>query len=137
MIFATDHEGVQALLDDGTLGCSKSYLSAVDQEVNMAKKMHDLHSWESNAFMVRHHLQHFSLLTYKTALHGDPTYQDRHHCTHYPDGHDHLYEGQYFGFTTHPYETIFVKANRDINPTMIAKLTEWHDNMKYSSYDWC
>jgi hypothetical protein len=45
--------------------------------------------------------------------------------------------GRYFGFNLHPYETLFVKANRDIDPKMIEKLTQWHDNMKYSSYDVC
>ena len=43
----------------------------------------------------------------------------------------------YFGFNVHPYETIFVKANRDVDPNMIEKFAEWHDNMNYSSWDVC
>lgn len=46
-------------------------------------------------------------------------------------------EGWYFGFNLHPYETIFMKANRNVNPLMMAKMTEWHMRMNYSSYDYC
>ena len=45
--------------------------------------------------------------------------------------------GGYFGFNVHPYETLFVKSNRNIEPNMIKKLEEWHDTMNYSSWDVC
>lgn len=47
------------------------------------------------------------------------------------------FNNRYFGFNMHPYETLFVKANRDVDIKMVSKLTEWHDRMKYSSYDKC
>ena len=43
----------------------------------------------------------------------------------------------YFGFNVHPYETLFVKSNRDIEPVMIDKLTAWHDNMNITSWEAC
>lgn len=61
---------------------------------------------------------------------------DREHCADTGNA-DHAFEGRYFGFNLHPYETIFAKANRDLNPVMLGKLTEWHLGMNYSSYDYC
>jgi hypothetical protein len=43
----------------------------------------------------------------------------------------------YFGFNVHPYETLFVKSNRNIQPKLMGKLEEWHDRMNYSSWDVC
>jgi hypothetical protein len=39
----------------------------------------------------------------------------------------------------HPYETIYIKANRDIHidPKPIKKLTRWHNNSNYSSWQIC
>ncbi|KAH8673926.1 hypothetical protein BX600DRAFT_433532 [Xylariales sp. PMI_506] len=39
---------------------------------------------------------------------------------------DILWDKQYYGANIHPYETLFMKANRDIDPTMVKLLTEWH-----------
>ena len=39
---------------------------------------------------------------------------------------DVLFNGQYFGGNVHPYETVFMKANRDVDPTTLNLLTEWH-----------
>jgi hypothetical protein len=50
---------------------------------------------------------------------------------------DLLFQGKYFGSTIHPYETIFIKANRDIDPTLINLLTDWHKSSGKSSYDLC
>ncbi|KAI9841315.1 MAG: hypothetical protein M1838_003623 [Thelocarpon superellum] len=47
------------------------------------------------------------------------------------------WNGNYFGSNMHAYEAIFVKANRDIDPTGLEHLTEWHDRMGYSSYEVC
>jgi hypothetical protein len=50
---------------------------------------------------------------------------------------DVLWNGAYEGTTIHPYDTMFLKTNRDIDPTMVEKLTEWTDGSKYSSWDHC
>lgn len=39
---------------------------------------------------------------------------------------DPLYDRQYFGTNIHPYETIFTKANRDIDPLLIDLMTKIH-----------
>lgn len=50
---------------------------------------------------------------------------------------DFLYKDKYFGGNIHPYETIFVKANRDIDPEGLQHLTDWHLAMTTSSWDSC
>lgn len=39
---------------------------------------------------------------------------------------DVLWNGQYYGGNVHPYETVFMKANRDIDPKTVELLTKWH-----------
>ncbi|KAK7754215.1 hypothetical protein SLS62_003792 [Diatrype stigma] len=41
---------------------------------------------------------------------------------------DVLFNGAYFGANVHPYETVFMKANRDIDPRTLELLTGWHLN---------
>lgn len=50
---------------------------------------------------------------------------------------DILYNKKYYGANIHPYETIFIKANRDIDPIVLEKLTEWHLKNGVSSWDTC
>lgn len=53
----------------------------------------------------------------------------------WPD--DVLWEGKYFGTNVHPYETIFLKTNRDIDPVLVEDLTKWHLSQERSSWDMC
>lgn len=69
-----------------------------------------------------------------SAFHSDKDYID--HCDSGGNG-DVLWNGKYFGTNVHPYETIFMKTNRDIDPVLIEKLTKWKEGEKYSSYDHC
>lgn len=50
---------------------------------------------------------------------------------------DVLYDGKYYGSNLHPYELIFMKANRDIDPVLLEKMTEWHMNSDRDSYAMC
>lgn len=50
---------------------------------------------------------------------------------------DVLYDGKYFGTTVHPYETVFMKANRGIGDTTLSVLTKWHLARSVSSWDTC
>lgn len=50
---------------------------------------------------------------------------------------DHLWDGMYFGFNVHPYELIFMKANRDIDPELVKRMTEWHLKSRASSWATC
>lgn len=50
---------------------------------------------------------------------------------------DLLWQNKYFGMNAHPYETLFVKTNRDIDPVMIERLTDWHWRSAWRSWDAC
>ncbi|KAF8862970.1 hypothetical protein BDZ45DRAFT_645212 [Acephala macrosclerotiorum] len=50
---------------------------------------------------------------------------------------DILYEGRYYGSNVHPYELVFIKANRNIDPNLLEKMTAWHLNRNESSWDIC
>lgn len=50
---------------------------------------------------------------------------------------DFLFEGGYYGFNVHPFETLFVKSHRGIDESMLDKLSGWVDLSGYSSYDVC
>lgn len=59
------------------------------------------------------------------------------HCNEHPGTTDPQGNGYYDGMNYHPYETMFIKTNRGIDPNMIAKLTEWTDLANASSWDYC
>lgn len=50
---------------------------------------------------------------------------------------DVLYDKKYYGANIHPYETVFIKANRDIDAILVGKMTEWHLRNGHSSWDTC
>ncbi|GAM88308.1 hypothetical protein ANO11243_063410 [Dothideomycetidae sp. 11243] len=123
MAFATDSLGLSAFLAEDTFACANDHQGAIDHEVHMAEKLWTKYGWES-----------YGLLT---ALHGDPSYEGGRDCKATSETYDHMYDNGYFGFNVHPYETMFMKTNRKINPEMIRKFTSWFDRMNYSSYDHC
>jgi hypothetical protein len=53
------------------------------------------------------------------------------------DPNDFLYQGSYFGFSVHPYETLFIKSHRGIEDNMLEKLSVWSDMSGYTSEDVC
>lgn len=50
---------------------------------------------------------------------------------------DPLYDGMYYGSNIHPYETVFMKANREIDPILLEKMTEWHSSRPLDSWTTC
>ncbi|KUI56767.1 hypothetical protein VP1G_04138 [Cytospora mali] len=50
---------------------------------------------------------------------------------------DFWYNDRYFGTNIHPYETVFMKANRDIDPVLLERLTEWHLSANMTSWKTC
>ncbi|KAF3164347.1 hypothetical protein EYR41_001424 [Orbilia oligospora] len=54
-------------------------------------------------------------------------------CTHG----DIYWDKSYYGITVHPYEVMFQKANRDNDPDVLARFTEWTDGMQYNSWAVC
>jgi hypothetical protein len=69
-----------------------------------------------------------------TRFHADPDHMEN--CdTHHSE--DLLYDKGYDGVNLHPYETIFMKSNKGIDPLLLDRLSNWTDAAKYSSYDFC
>jgi hypothetical protein len=68
----------------------------------------------------------------ETAFYGDPEFEKN--C--WTTGNV-LYNTNYFGIDLSPYEMVFMKANRNIAPAVLARYTEWVDGRNYSSYDYC
>lgn len=50
---------------------------------------------------------------------------------------DVLYEGKYYGSSIHPYETVFIKANRNISPDLLSRMTEMHLSTPLDSWIAC
>jgi hypothetical protein len=69
-----------------------------------------------------------------SAYHGSTTYEKD--CNSSVNG-DVLFDKKYFGTNVHPFETVFIKTNRDIDPVGLMRLTEWTKGRKYSSFDFC
>jgi len=69
-----------------------------------------------------------------SAYHGNKEYEEARTCE---KNRDLLWEGKYFGISVHPFETVFMKANRDVSPLVLKRHSEWVDQRGYSSYDYC
>lgn len=70
-----------------------------------------------------------------SAYHAVDNYEDI--CDHTRETADVLWDGQYFGMNVHPFETVFIKSNRDVDPVTIDRLTQWTMSRGYSSYEHC
>lgn len=139
MIWATDTIGMGLLLDPelskpsesdywgtpddgvGLSGCYNEYNQAVHAEIG------------STSIITKAGYKADALLT---SFHKD-TDPETYCASIMPAVQDTLREGAYFGFSVHPYETIFLKTNRGISPSLVASFTQWSDDMGYSSYERC
>jgi hypothetical protein len=131
MIWATDELGMKALLHPpvgssvmdkygtpadavGLAGCYADMKKAVHGEIGATRA-------------VRRAGYHVDALM--TAFHGfdyaGEAYDYEAECAVHPVE-DVLWDRQYYGANVHPYESIFAKANRDIDPVLIQQLTAWH-----------
>ncbi|KAL0939761.1 uncharacterized protein CTRU02_206371 [Colletotrichum truncatum] len=142
MIWATDRIGMELLLDPfqglaasvgdgwgsredlvGLGGCYNEYIKAIHAEIGSTSIITGA-GYKVDVMM--------------TSYHGISTPDPRTYCTSIPSHvQDTLREGEYFGFTIHPYETIFIKTNRNINPAQIEHLSRWMGNGGYTSYEKC
>jgi hypothetical protein len=100
-------------------GCHSSWTKAAHARVGATSLLLE-HGFEVDLMMM--------------AFHGKPDYASE--CDTTQNG-DMLWNGKYFGSNVHPYETVFAKANRDIDPALIKHLTEWHLASGTSSWDTC
>ncbi|KAK8081832.1 hypothetical protein PG996_000613 [Apiospora saccharicola] len=138
MIFATDRVGMELMLyppvgssrpddygDEHDLvalqGCYPSMSKAIHGEVGTTGVVRGA-GYEVEALM--------SAFTKSRRNYADE-------CAEHPVA-DLLYDHQYYGSNLHPYETIFMKANRDIDPVLINDLSDWHVNGAFpNSWDMC
>lgn len=131
MIWATDSTGIDLLLNPppdpskpkdkqpvGIHGCFDGWGEAVQAEVG------------ASSVITR---AGYKLDVMMTAFHG---YDYLGKCDPSHNG-DVLWDKKYEGFNIHPYETIFIKTNRNIDPVMIEKMTQWVGGRNYSSWDVC
>ena len=132
MIWATDRTGIELLLHPP----ADPKLPADKQEVGINSCFH---TWETAVHAEVYATQIILAAGYETsvmmsAFHAKKTFvQD---CDKGGNG-DALWNGKYYGTNVHPYETVFMKSNRDIDPILMTRLTEWTDGSGYSSYDHC
>ncbi|KAF3930859.1 hypothetical protein ABW19_dt0203795 [Dactylella cylindrospora] len=116
MIWATDRIGLQVLLRNGIAVCFQDKDEAINAEIAATKHLKDA-GYEVEAMMA--------------AYHSDPNYQQT--CNH----DDVNWGGAYYGMTMHPFDTMFVKANRNIEEQGLETWTKWYDQMDYNSHDVC
>ncbi|KAK6360947.1 hypothetical protein TWF730_007062 [Orbilia blumenaviensis] len=115
MIFGTDRTGLLLFLPQ-IQTCFQTLDSAVGGETSCTSAVMD---------------RGFNVTALMTAFSADKDYANT--CDHG----DLLYDGHYYGITIHPYETMFQKANRDLAPLQLEKLTEWHSKAGYESWGVC
>ncbi|EKD13546.1 hypothetical protein MBM_08264 [Drepanopeziza brunnea f. sp. 'multigermtubi' MB_m1] len=119
MIYATDRIGLDIiLLPEGIGECFPSLQSAMNAEIRTTP-------------LVKSKGYHIDVMLANFQSEPDYAYEN---CT--VNG-EFLYDGAYYGFSVHPFETIFIKTNRGISPKLIDQHTEWVDASGYSSYDVC
>ncbi|KAI2466222.1 hypothetical protein F4781DRAFT_358423 [Annulohypoxylon bovei var. microspora] len=135
MIWATDDVGMKLLLyppanaskpdiygsaDDAVAfgGCYKEFHQAIHAEVGATGLMRNA-GYKVSALM--------------SAFQGDQYFDE---CEKHQK--DLLFDGKYFGTSLHPYETIFFKANRGIDPPTLDLLTHLHlSNYHDRSWELC
>ncbi|KAK6538095.1 hypothetical protein TWF694_010979 [Orbilia ellipsospora] len=116
MIWATDRIGLEILLQAGLKTCFKDKVEAIDLEIFASTRIQDA-GYQVDALM--------------TAFHTDLGYQaDCHHD-------DVNWEGGYFGMNLHPYDTMFLKANRGVAENVLTMFTDWFNKMEYDSHEFC
>ncbi|KXJ92026.1 hypothetical protein Micbo1qcDRAFT_183379 [Microdochium bolleyi] len=139
MIWATDDVGMALLLhpphkpnEDGTSSghpwtvgystCYATFWDAVESE-----------AWTTQ-MLLREGYHVKAMMSSWSAMPGD-TYWDE--CGYHPG--DPLMNGAYFGTNVHPYETLFFKTNRGIDPALLKMMTTLHSKPPSTkrSYDLC
>ncbi|KAK5655086.1 hypothetical protein OQA88_5985 [Cercophora sp. LCS_1] len=139
MIFATDDVGMGILLDP-----SRATSASVDDDFGTHNDPVGLsHCYAGWKEAVHAEVGTTGLITgagftvdaMMTSLHSEDGVSE--YCRLNPSSGDLLFDKKYFGSNIHPYETIFIKANRDIDHTLVNSLTKWHLKQKTTSYELC
>lgn len=150
MIWATDIIGLTALLFPTPAALSTYALNppaSADLDLERAAQTppqipginHCFHSWITAvtaevgaSSLIR--AAGYKLDVMMSAYHGIENYEEQ--CDSSENG-DVLRDKKYFGTNVHPFETVFVKTNREVDPVGFARLAEWVDGRGYSSYEFC
>lgn len=136
MIWATNSTGLELLLYPPQPDTIPEGLPADWKEVGINGCFH---TWDEAVHAEVFSTQIIRNAGHKIAVMMSAFYSDEDYIEHCDSGGngDVLWNGMYFGTNVHPYETIFMKTNRDIDPVLIDKLTNWKKGEGYSSYDHC
>lgn len=139
MLLATDDVGMSILLDpalalsapaDDFYGTAQDPVGFSPCYTTMKKAVHAEIGISSLILS-----QGFDIDVVMTAPHSAPSFDAFCDASGRPD--DFWYEGGYFGANIHPYETVFMKANRGIDQVLLDRLTEWHLRGNMSSWEAC
>jgi hypothetical protein len=103
----------------GINGCFHTWDSAVAAEISSTSLMKAA-GYKVDAMMA--------------AYHGMKEYEEGQTCR---ENRDVLFDGEYFGTNVHPFETGFMKSNRDVDPVGLERLSQWMGGRGYRSYDYC
>ena len=139
MLFATDDIGMSILLDPelATTIKNNDNFGTVDDPVGLSVCFDTLHKAVHSEISITELIrsQGYEVDVMLTSFHGansSATY-----CEENNNPEDVLYDGKYFGSTVHPYETVFMKANRGIGDATMTMLTKWHLNRGVNSWESC
>lgn len=111
---------VASLTIPGINSCPRNHAHAVALEVYATPLMKTA-GYEVDAVMKAYHgIEGYENVCKKGLEKGDVLL---------PDG--------YWGTNIHPFDTVFAKTNRKIDPAVLRRLTEWTEKTGYSSYDYC
>ncbi|KAM0332070.1 hypothetical protein ACHAQA_002339 [Verticillium albo-atrum] len=139
MIMATDQVGLYILLDPALAASAsvKDQFGAADDPVGLSGCYQD---WNAavhaevgtTGLIVEAGYQVDALMT---ALHSEGSAEE--YCSAHPESGDVLWDKKYFGGNVHPYETVFIKTNRNVDKELVAALTKWHLRLDTTSYTTC
>ncbi|KAJ0162261.1 hypothetical protein CTA2_4844 [Colletotrichum tanaceti] len=136
MIWATDRVGIDLLLNPPSSSLQSDLFGTENDPVGMSGCYNDYdHAVHAEVGSTAAFLK----LGYKVDVMMEVFQKSKNYieeCDSSADG-DFLYQGRYFGSNIHPYETIFIKTNRDIDPTLIQHLTTWQQASGFNSYAAC
>ncbi|WYZ34071.1 hypothetical protein EsH8_I_000347 [Colletotrichum jinshuiense] len=139
MIFATDDVGMGILLDPelATTASEEDRYGSKDSPVGLSGCYADwnaaVHAEVGTTGLIMN--AGYKVEAMMTALHSEDGAEE--YCKAHADSGDLLWDKKYFGSNIHPYETIFIKANRDVDPSLMSSMTDWHLRMKTNSFDVC
>ncbi|KAL2288841.1 hypothetical protein FJTKL_03493 [Diaporthe vaccinii] len=139
MLLATDDVGMSVLLDPAlALSASVDDFYGTSQDpVGFSPCFSTLHKAVHAEIGITSLLQSqgYEVDVVMTAPHSAPSFDAFCDRVGRPD--DFLYKDSYLGTNVHPYETVFMKANREIDPMLLERLTEWHLAGNMTSWESC